>query len=298
MKIEVLKNGGIKSFAQYCQRHRGEIDDSFLYDEDLKDFHPDDENPTYVLLDEKEELVGTASLIIDQYLKRGRKARFRILHSEVEDIECYQGLIQAVLRHTKGLTKVFIFVPMENNKLIEIIEKLNFVVERYSFLYIRELQNIPDFSIPEGYEVRSFKPGIDEEAWCQVRNTAFQHLKGHETPITPEMAAKMASDSDYIEDGMMLLYHKDRAVGVVRGAADEYEGTQIMNIGPLAILPEYQGRGLGRILLRAALHFAREKAYHRTILCVNAENQRAEDLYIKEGFQKVEAVACYYFPLT
>ena len=70
-----------------------------------------------------------------------------------------------------------------------------------------------------------------------------------------------------------------------------------MNIGPLAIIPEYQGKGLGRILLRTILNFAKDKNYKRTILCVNAENERAKALYIQEGFKQVEGVVCYKYDL-
>ena len=70
-----------------------------------------------------------------------------------------------------------------------------------------------------------------------------------------------------------------------------------MNIGPLAILPEYQGKGLGRQLLRASLQFAKENSYKRTILSVNGENERAQALYIQEGFKQVEGVTCYQFEL-
>lgn len=68
-----------------------------------------------------------------------------------------------------------------------------------------------------------------------------------------------------------------------------------MNIGPLAIIPEYQGQGLGRLLLRASLQFAKEKGYHKTILSVNGENERAQALYVNEGFRQVEGVACYEY---
>ncbi|MNW68105.1 ribosomal-protein-alanine N-acetyltransferase [compost metagenome] len=71
-----------------------------------------------------------------------------------------------------------------------------------------------------------------------------------------------------------------------------------MNIGPLALLPEYQGKGLGRVLLRAALHLSKNKGYNRSILCVNAENERAQALYTGEGFKQVEAAACYKYDLT
>lgn len=298
MKIEFLNNERIEEFISYCKKHRMEIDDSFLYDEDLKEFKPDDENPTYIITNEEGKMIAAASVIINEYHRRGRRARFRIFHSEESSIVCYNMLLDAVLNHGEGLDKLFLFIPIVNKKLIEVIEDLNFNVDRFSFLLIREDLDIPELSLPEGYEIRAFRTGIDESVWCEVRNNAFAKLKGSETPITPEMVTKMISEEDNIEGGLMILYHKDKAIGVVRGAMDEYEDSPIMNIGPLAIIPEYQGKGLGRSLLRAALHFAKNNSYKRTILCVNAENERAKELYLQEGFKQVEAVACYMYDLT
>jgi mycothiol synthase len=297
MKIEALKKERTADFIAYCKKYKTEIDDSFLYDEDLKDFEPDRENPTYIAVDEQGDIIGTASLIMDDYNRRGKKARFRILHSKTDNQVCYNMLMDAVLKHTEDLDKVFIFVPIINKKLIEAVERLKFNIDRYSFLLVRENQVVPRYSLPEGYEIRSFRAGKDEEIWCRVRNAGFAKLKGSETPQKPEQVAKMAAAEDNIEGGMLILYHKERPVGVVRGAKDEYENSPIMNIGPLAIIPEYQGKGLGRSLLRASLEFAEKKNYSRTILCVNAENERAKALYIQEGFKQVEAVVCYEYKL-
>nr|WP_281269479.1 GNAT family N-acetyltransferase [Fontibacillus phaseoli] len=107
----------------------------------------------------------------------------------------------------------------------------------------------------------------------------------------------MAARDDALEGGMLVLYHGGRPVGIVRGTRDKYEGAPIMNIGPLALIPEYQGRGLGRMLLRAALSFAVEQGYAQAILCVNAENERAKGLYLQEGFSQVEAAANYRYDL-
>lgn len=297
MKVEVLKNERIGDFVKYCEKHRLEVDDTFLYEEDFKDFVPNEENPTYIITDQQGELIAAASLIIDDYNRRGRKGRFRIFHSEIEDIECYKILMQAILKHTDDLDKIFVYVQVVNKKMMEFIEGLKFYVDRYSFLLVREDLEVPEFSLPEDYEIKPFILGKDEKIWCEVRNESFAKLKGSETPITPEMVAKMISAEDNIEGGSMILYHKERPVGVVRGTMDEYEDSQIMNIGPLAIIPEYQCKGLGRSLLRASLRFAKEKFYKRTILCVNAENERAKALYIQEGFKQVEAVACYGYDL-
>ncbi|MEI4770263.1 GNAT family N-acetyltransferase [Psychrobacillus sp. FJAT-51614] len=297
MRIEELKNDRVNDFIEYCKKHRSELDDSFLYDEDLQSFEPTVENPTYIVMNElNDEIVGAVSLIMDEYHRNGKKARFRIFHTEIESFVVYSALMKAIMTHTKELEKVFLFVPFENKKLAEVIEGLKFNVERYTFVLVREDIEVPKYNLPKGYEIRKLQPG-EEETWCAVRNPSFARLKGSETPITPKMVNKMMTDKDHIEGGSMILYHGDKAVGVIRGTDDEYENAPIMNIGPIAIIPEYQGQGLGRILLRASLHFAKEKSYERTILCVNADNNHAKALYVQEGFKQVEAVTCYKYDI-
>ncbi|WP_053591943.1 GNAT family N-acetyltransferase [Bacillus sp. FJAT-22090] len=296
MRIEELKNNRVNDFIKYCKKHRAELDDSFLYEEDLQSFEPTVENPTYIVLNEQDGIVGTVSLIMDEYHRSGNKARFRIFHTEIESFEVYTLLMNAIMLHTKELEKVFLFVPFENRKLSEVMEGLKFNIERYTFVLVREDREVPKFHLPNGYEIKKLQPG-NEETWCAVRNSSFAKLKGSETPITPGMVKKMMSDDDHIEGGAMILYHGDKAVGVIRGTVDEYENAPIMNIGPIAIIPEYQGQGLGRVLLRASLHFAKEKNYKRTILCVNADNNHAKALYVQEGFEQVEAVTCYKYDI-
>jgi mycothiol synthase len=295
VRVEGLEKERVHDFVSYCKKHRNEIDDSYLYDFELREFTVDDENPTYLALNERDEIVGTASLVMDDYHKRGKRARFRIFHCETQDMQCYQQLLEAILKHTTNLEKVFLFIPVVNNKLIEMMEALKFSVERYAFLLVREDLDVPEVQLPDGYELRPFRPGQDEEQWLKVRNAAFSTLKGSETPLTIEGVKKLLTDDDYLEGGMKILFDQEMPVGVIRGAHDEYVEAPIMNIGPVAILPEYQGRGLGRSLLRASLRFAKEKGYKRTILSVNGENERAQALYIQEGFKQVEAVACYQY---
>lgn len=297
MTVEALKHDRVVDFVEYCKKHRLEVDDSFLYDEDLEKFEPNADHPTYIVTGQQGEIVAAASLIIDEYQRKGKRARFRIFHSEANDQIYYKMLFEAILRHTSGLEKVFIFVPFANQPLSEAIQQLDFSVERYAFVMVREDLDVPEFNLPDGYQIRDFQPGQDEETWCEVRNAGFANLKGSETPVTPEMIAKMAADFDDIEGGMKILFQGKKPVGVVRVEADEYENAPIMSIGPLAIVPEYQGKGLGRLLLRAALHVAKEKAYKRTILSVNGENERAQALYIKEGFKQVEGAVCYEYLL-
>jgi mycothiol synthase len=129
-----------------------------------------------------------------------------------------------------------------------------------------------------------------------VRNAAFATLKGSETPITTEMAEQSATDA--LEGGALLLCRGTEPVGIVKVGEDDFDGETVAEIGPLALLPDWQGRGLGRQLLRAALCFAQESGYGQAGLCVNAENERAASLYLQEGFKKAETVICFRYDLN
>jgi GNAT superfamily N-acetyltransferase len=54
--------------------------------------------------------------------------------------------------------------------------------------------------------------------------------------------------------------------------------------------PEYQGRGIGRILLRRGITFCKEMAYKKIYLWTFKGLDRACTLYQKEGFQLMEEI--------
>ncbi len=297
MKVENLKKNRLDEFINYCMKHRNNIDNSFLYDEDLINFIPNEENPTYIVVDE-EHIIAAASLIIDDYNRRGQRARFRIFHSKIREPYIYQLLMDALLKHTQNLKKLILFVPLQNENYKKIIESINFKVERFSFVLIRKTEEVPQINLPKNYKIKSFRPRLDELVWCHIRNKCFAQLKGNQTPIIPTMMSKSIKKTNYIEGGLKILYHLDKPIGIVRGNKDEDEGISVLNIGPLAVLPEYQGKGLGTALLRTIIKFAKDKQFKKVILCVNAENEKAKRLYIQEGFQQIESVACYRYELT
>jgi len=61
-------------------------------------------------------------------------------------------------------------------------------------------------------------------------------------------------------------------------------------ISNLAVLPDYQGKGLGKALLNQAEVKAKELGLHKLSLTVDVENDRAISLYKKIGFTLVETV--------
>ena len=287
----------ISDFIDFCKAYRSAVDDSFLYDEDLAGFIPGPDNPSFLIQDRKGSIVAAASLMTHGLFRRARRARFRIFHSVVPIKEYYGALHRAILKDLIGFDSVYLFLNTFSKEIAEIFRTLGYTIEGYSFLLVRREQETPKWQVPAEYSLRSLKPGRDEEDWCFVRNSSFASLRGSSTEITPEDIKKRMDKPGHLDEGMLMLYRGDSPVGVVQCEDDLYEDEPIMNIGPLAVLPEYQGRGLGRLLLRAALSFAAEKGYSQTVLCVNAENENAKSLYEQEKFRQVEAVACLSFSL-
>ena len=71
MKVEAVTKENLEVFFTYCRAHRKEVDDSYLYEEDLAELVLGEENPSYVIT-EKGVIVAAASLVLDDYHRRGK----------------------------------------------------------------------------------------------------------------------------------------------------------------------------------------------------------------------------------
>ncbi|OCA90804.1 hypothetical protein A8F94_02715 [Bacillus sp. FJAT-27225] len=282
------------AFIQYCKSHRDSLDDSYLGDDELKALKLEKDDPSYIALD-RDEVIGAVSLRMDDYLLRGKKARFRILHSKDNSSIVYDQLFNAIKTEMASIETAVLFIPEGMASVRDQLIRLGFQVARFSYLLTRKLQQVPAVQLTEGYSVKIFELGKDEEAYCHIRNTAFSTLAGSETPITPEETAKLAVRKDSVPNGIRFILHHGRAIGLVRVAKDLYNGIPYAVIGPLALLPDYQKKGLGRQLLRAGLTAGLESGFDHAILSVNAENELAVRLYTSEGFTTEESFVCYHY---
>ena len=66
--------------------------------------------------------------------------------------------------------------------------------------------------------------------------------------------------------------------------ADYFTGEKLGYISDLAVAPQAEGQGVGRLLMDAAEDWTREKGYRRLTLDVFAGNERARRVYEKAGF--------------
>lgn len=96
---------------------------------------------------------------------------------------------------------------------------MGFKLDGYGFSMILEDIDVNEPYFPEGFELRSFKPGRDEEDWCEIRNIGFSD----EGPMSPDRVHIYLDDSGHIDGGMMILYHKGNLL-------EQYEYQRSMKI--------------------------------------------------------------------
>ena len=80
-----------------------------------------------------------------------------------------------------------------------------------------------------------------------------------------------------------ILEEKNKSIGYVSIRIAGSNG----EIGYLALIRKYQGRGLGKLLLNKALFLCKQMKCNKIYLSVRQDNIRAINLYKKYGFETV-----------
>ena len=209
MAIEKLGSERLSAFLAFCRAHRTDVDDSFLYDEDLRKFVPSDEDPTYLALADGGRIVGAASLMNSAYYRRGRKGRFRIFFVQDADPALYEDLLGRITQDSTGLDGLYVFVSADNGAMAEILHALHFEIERSACVMLREPCPVEDPVWEDGYLLRTLVFNRDEDDYCYVRNLGFANLKGSDTPLAPSEVSRLEAGDDYIPGGILLLVTKE-----------------------------------------------------------------------------------------
>ena len=139
---------------------------------------------------------------------------------------------------------------------------------------------------PADVAARPFELARDGRAWIALFNAAFAT---HPTPLQMDPSMVDAPPDPNIDDADMLVL-EDAASGALVGfcatTPERVEGVlrphaEIWTVG---VLPERQGRGLGRQLLRWGVERLRSIGVRDITLSVNSRNEHALGLYEHEGF--------------
>jgi len=144
-----------------------------------------------------------------------------------------------------------------------------------------DLKGIPEFGMPQGYSMRLYQPG-DEEHWWRI------HLAADKlNEITPELFARsFGTDPALLAQRQWYLFDPSGAA-IGTGTAwfdDNFQGAGFGRVHYLAVVPEHQGRGLGKALMTAVCRGLRELGHDRAYLTTSSLRTAAIRFYQRFGF--------------
>jgi GxxExxY protein len=151
---------------------------------------------------------------------------------------------------------------------------------------IRTLDMLPPIRVPDGYRLRSYRPG-DEEAWARLINAAFATEKRQFDPVTAASFEREYPTS-HGESWDWILFAERLADGALAGTTAAWEaerdGRRMGLVHWVAVDPVDRGRRLGEALLAAALHAMRARGHTEVYLNTGPELAAAVQLYERLGF--------------
>ena len=131
--------------------------------------------------------------------------------------------------------------------------------------------------------VRTFVPGIDEKAWLIANNRAFA---GHLEQGGWDLETLLARQREpWFDPAGFLVYDPDGPVAAwcwTKVHADH--DPPLGEIYVIGVDPDYQGKGLGRVLTQSGLDHLSSLGLTEGMLYVDADNTAARSLYAAMGF--------------
>jgi len=182
-----------------------------------------------------------------------------------------------------------------------VLEANGYEVVRYWFDMDRpDLEDIPDAPLPAGFEISPAREEDAREAWDVITAAFSDHFGGFDG--SDDGYRQFLSDPNRDIRNWVLVRHDGQIVGEalnrIRHAENEALGIRRGWVIAVAVLPEFQRRGIGRAIVTQSLRQFREAGLTSARLGVDAENAHgALGLYESLGFSVVERGRIYRKPL-
>jgi GNAT superfamily N-acetyltransferase len=144
-----------------------------------------------------------------------------------------------------------------------------------------DLEGIPQAALPSGYSMRLYEPG-DKKLWLKIQTRTERFNQ-----ITPRWFRQEfgADDSPLRERQFFLFGPGGDPLGTGTAWRDQELGGELLGrVHWLAVLPGFQGRGLGKVLLSAVCAQLRTLGHKSAYLATSTARLPALGLYLRYGF--------------
>ncbi len=188
--------------------------------------------------------------------------------------------------------------PVEELEAVHAMEAAGFLLMDTLLYFAREVST----EIPARSKEFTVRPAqaSDEQAVIQIARQAFHGYVSH-YHADPRLD-RAACDDAYIDwavrslgreaaDELLVAWDRERILGFLSVKALSPVEVE----GPLfAVTPKAQGRGVGRALMIAALHWSRQQGAQRMIISTQITNRASPRVWTRLGFSPFQAYYTFH----
>jgi ribosomal protein S18 acetylase RimI-like enzyme len=239
----------------------------------------------WVAYDEKEKMIGYAcvsgqgerygmDLIID------RKATSLQLEDELAGLCVNRGKELAAAKQAEKAVLTG-YTTGDNLQMQQVYERNGFIRKTFHYRMHIDFDQPPAPVVwPDNISLSNYTEKDEGELYALI-NSAFT-WRGREIPTIESWRSLIFRGGHYDPRFFVLLRDSGKLVGAALGYAEDAGGW----IRQLAVAPEYQGKGLGGLLLRHMFYLFSQAGMKSTALGVASENSNACQFYIRNGMKK------------
>lgn len=155
-------------------------------------------------------------------------------------------------------------------------------------------RDLPEVPLPDGFEVRTFEVGRDEQSWLRVNAQAFAE-HGEQGRTTLNDLQDRIGETWFDPHGFLLIedvsnpgqphlaaFHWTKVEPAAPGSSRSSPG----EVYVVAVAPAYQGRGLGKAVTVLGLRHLSACGLSEATLYVDGDNAAAIATYSRLGFEQ------------
>ena len=143
------------------------------------------------------------------------------------------------------------------------------------------LEGLPTVRLPEGYRLETASEGF-EPTWAGIVNAAFEN----EGWTADKCREQFSTKARFEPEGMFFAVTPDgEPVATAFAWRDTAEECECGRVHWVATVPQEQGKGLGRAVTVAVLHYLKQHGFSRAFLETQPYRLPAIRLYLSLGFQ-------------
>lgn len=150
-------------------------------------------------------------------------------------------------------------------------------------MILETLDGIPDHNLPHDFYFKWYEPG-DEKLWLDIHALSEKFIATINLKLYHEQFNRSAEIIRQRQVFIMNAHHE--AIGTSTAwFKDDYYGQPFGQVHWVAIIPEFQGKGLAKPLMSMTLKRMVELGHSRAFLSTSTGRVAAIYLYLKLGFK-------------